>query len=155
MEKATLRNIGLQIHLGHDGNPCPTPSGTKKKLVVCHTSGFHHVHVIFCGCNSSGTGFVHQWKQLFRIKWYPATRARPNTAFTFEVLDFYIELSHQAKLNLYDFHKTLDRVTDNSGTVATWVCILSVSRRPSKMTAYHLPSTVIGSCQTQCDSGVI
>ena len=57
-----------------------------------------------------------------RRQWYPATTARPVNAFTFSLLDFFHELTVQGKTSLYDFHHTIARVTDNSGTVAGWVC---------------------------------
>ncbi|PIL23576.1 hypothetical protein GSI_14889 [Ganoderma sinense ZZ0214-1] len=41
----------------------------------------------------------------------------PATAFTFSLLKFFQELNFQGKTNLYDFWKTIERITDNSGGI--------------------------------------
>lgn len=120
-DKTSLCDLGLCVHLGHNGSPCPNPSFRKNKFVVCDITGFHHIDLQFCGCYDTAIGIVHSWKQLLRARWYPASQARPATAFTFRLLDFFYELTHQSKGTLYDFHKTIDCITDNSGTVAGWV----------------------------------
>ena len=60
-------------------------------------------------------GLVPQWVQCMRLGWFPATTNIPSTAFTFDFLDFFQELTFQGKTNLYDFWKALERFTDNSG----------------------------------------
>lgn len=97
----------------------------KRKLTVCDVSGFHEVDVVFCSCYDARTGLHEDWQDLLRLKWYPATHHRPLMVFTFCVLDFFLELTHQGKCNLYDFHKTLDRISDNSGAVDSWVSLSS------------------------------
>lgn len=92
----------------------------------------------FCECYDPTTGLIERWKQLFRIGWYPATMERLSTPFTFALLDFFHELTHQGKANLYDFHKTLDRITNNSGTVAG-------SRGPHRISARQDAEGVGGS----------
>lgn len=116
-----MRELGLRFQLQHNTRLCPHPGYRRRKLVVCDLTGYHEVDVSFCECYEPNIGFVPRWKQLFRERWYPATRERPATVFTFRLLDFFLELTHQGKSNLYDFERTLDRVTDNSGSVAGWV----------------------------------
>lgn len=120
-DKISLRDLSLCVHLGHDGSPCPNPGYRKKKFVVCDITGYHHIDLQFCGCYNAKVGFVHGWRQLLRARWYPASQARLATAFMFCLLGFFYELTHQSKRSLYDFHKTIDRITDNSGTVTGWV----------------------------------
>ncbi|KAH9895248.1 hypothetical protein C8Q73DRAFT_619173, partial [Cubamyces lactineus] len=57
-----------------------------------------------------------QYVQLLREGWFPATTSRPATVFTFDLLATFQELNFQAKTNLHDYLKTLERLTDNSGT---------------------------------------
>lgn len=149
--KTSLRDIGLVVYLGHNGCQCPT-SVKKRKLSVCDTSGFHEVNMVFCGCYHANIGFVHEWKQLMRLRWYPATCTRPNTVFTFRVLDFFHELTLQGKLNLYDFHETLDRITSNSGTVASWVSRCQKLSHRSLSTNFRI---AIDKSQMSCANGDI
>ncbi len=50
-----------------------------------------------------------------RMGWFPASMDRPETVFTFRLLKTFQELNFQAKTNLHDYWKTLERITDNSG----------------------------------------
>ena len=79
-----------------------------------------------CGCAEDVDDLDH-WRQLLRARWYPATTSRPTTAFTFRLLDLFQHLSLQSKANMYDLHKVLNRITDNSGTVRGWVSLLCVA----------------------------
>ena len=51
--------------------------------------------------------------QLLRNGWYPATLDRPVCAMTFHALDLYLELSHQSKLNMYDYYWALSHLMDS------------------------------------------
>lgn len=55
---------------------------------------------------------------MLRARWWPATVDRPKTAFTFAVLDRFVHLTVQSKINLYDFYMSLVHETDNTGTLA-------------------------------------
>lgn len=96
--------------LGHDGAPCPTPSAPRT-VIVYHVNGYHSLRISQCRCSGSPPAY----KQYLRGNLFPATYRRPQTAFTFEVLELFHELTLQSKVNAYDFFKTLGRVTDNTG----------------------------------------
>ncbi|TCD59923.1 hypothetical protein EIP91_011184 [Steccherinum ochraceum] len=115
LKKTTLKELGLRVYLGHNGGICKCPGIRWKAFAVGDLSGFHEVDVTFCCCNDDNDGVVYSWAQLLRVGWFPASTDRPSTAFSIQMLDFYLELNAQAKTNVYDFHKTLARVTDNSG----------------------------------------
>ena len=102
--------------------------------MVGHTNGYHEVDLTFCGCISPEDGIVHDWAQLMRHGWYPASRQRITTAFTFRMLDFFQELTLQSKVSLYDFNRTLCRVTDNSGVRACPVSEMMNGLRASSLT---------------------
>ena len=112
--KTSLKELGLRIQLGHAGEPCLTPGRKCSKMIVGDITGFHEVSVRFCACYDSDGSFLYAWQQLLRMGWFPATQERPTTVFTFRLLNFLHQLNLQAKTSLYDFHRTLWRVTDNS-----------------------------------------
>ena len=62
----------------------------------------------------SGTSREH-YRQLLRMRWYPASFHRPKTAFTFDLLETYHKVTLQGKLNLYDFYHAIMHKTDNQG----------------------------------------
>ncbi|KAH8103218.1 hypothetical protein DFH11DRAFT_1692670 [Phellopilus nigrolimitatus] len=83
-EKTSLRALGLRVQLGHDAFD-------------------------MCSCGEASLPFV----QLLRAGLFPATIDRPRTAFTFDMLDTFHELTLQGKTNAYDFYKSTLRRTDN------------------------------------------
>ena len=113
-ERTTLKKIGLRLQLGHCGGPCPMPGRMNSKMIVGDVTGFHEVRVCFCSCYSSDGSCLYVWQQLLQLGWFPATHNRPTTVFTFHLLIFLHQLNLQVKTSLYDFHRTLWRVTDNS-----------------------------------------
>ena len=56
-----------------------------------------------------------------RARWFPGTTERPQTAFTFNVLDFYLELNWAGKVNLRDFYQALENLTNKTGIDAQFV----------------------------------
>jgi hypothetical protein len=58
---------------------------------------------------------MHSRTQLLRARWFPATFDRPRTAFTFDCLDTFHELTLQGKTPLYDFYYMVLHKTDNLG----------------------------------------
>ena len=112
-KRITLESLGLVINLGHSGHCCPSPTETRRILVV-DLSGHHIVCVRFCKCSKNR--FLENYRQLLRVGWYPASVHRPQTAFTFDLLDTYHKISLQGKLNLYDFYNAIMQKTDNHGS---------------------------------------
>ncbi|TBU21631.1 hypothetical protein BD311DRAFT_677916, partial [Dichomitus squalens] len=113
--RCSMREIGLVVQLGHDRGSCPHPSIKPRSIVVGHTTGVQAVNIHFCECLDETCRFTPKWTQLFRFGWFPASTHAPATAFTFDLLDTFQELSFQGKTNLFDFWKTVERLTDNSG----------------------------------------
>lgn len=118
-DKTNLQKLGLRVQLGHGGAPCPLPQAGPPNFLVIDTSGVHHVSVDFCDCRSNG--FIHKRTQILRAGWFPATVNRPQTAFTFDILDTFHELTLQGKTTLYDFYHTILRKTDNAKLEKTTV----------------------------------
>lgn len=82
-------------------------------MLVVDLSGHHTVSVRFCKCSQNG--FLDNFRQLLRVCWYPASILRPQTVFTFDLLDTYHKVSLQGKLNLFDFYNAIMQKTDNCG----------------------------------------
>jgi len=121
-EKTSLSALGLRIQLGHDGDKCPIPISGPQNFVVFDVSGAHTVNVDFCDCNPLQP--LDRRVQLLRRGWFPATLARPQTAFTFEFLEVFHELTLQGKVNLYDFYHTILHRTDNANLNTSIVSVI-------------------------------
>ena len=121
-EKTSLSALGLRIQLGHDGGSCPCPVSGPQNFIIFDVAGAHTVNVDFCDCN-----FIQRLDrrvQLLRRGWFPATLVRPQTAFTFECLETFHELTLQGKTNLYDFYHAVLHRTDNANLNKSIVSII-------------------------------
>ena len=112
-ERSSLRLLGYRFYASHEHTPCPSADRIQT-LVVVDINGVHHVDVQFCACTESPR-WVENYRQLLRLRWYPASFQKPKTAFTFDMLNDYHKYALQAKLNLYDYYSTVMQKTDNSG----------------------------------------
>jgi hypothetical protein len=110
--RTTLRDLGLVVHLGHQGLPCSSPGRILDNFTVVHTNGIHTVKVRFCACHEE---WLPPKFQLLRCAWLPASTQDPHTAFTFEVLNAYNLLSLQGKVSREDYYLSISRHTDNTG----------------------------------------
>ncbi|KAJ7084767.1 hypothetical protein B0H15DRAFT_951268 [Mycena belliarum] len=110
--KMYLKDLGLRIQFGHRG--CVRPCPGHQTFVVLHLGVIQEVAVDFCGCEQE---FLHGTPdiQLLRRGWFPATDDQPQTAATFELLDFFHAQTLQAKTTMYDFYVALEKMTDNTG----------------------------------------
>jgi hypothetical protein len=107
-----LRDLGLIVYLGHQGEECPFLGRVLDGFTVVHTNGIHTVKIQLCACH----GDHSQSKfQLLRCSWLPSTSEDPQSAFTFDVLDSYHLLSLQGKVSREDFYIFISRRTDNTG----------------------------------------
>ena len=83
-------------------------------------NGWHKLRVMFCTCNVKAPWDEH-YRQLLRMRWYPASFDRPRTAFSFDLLETYHKLTLQGKINLYDFYLGIMQKTDNQGRLKPMV----------------------------------
>ncbi|KAF9777681.1 hypothetical protein BJ322DRAFT_1114817 [Thelephora terrestris] len=111
-ENTSLETLGLVVDLSHSGEKCPMVTESKCIFVI-DVSGYHFVRVRFCVCPH--TSFLETFRQLLRVRWFPASILQPKTVFTFDLLDTYHKISMQGKLNLYDFYNAIMQKTDNRG----------------------------------------
>ncbi|KAF7969254.1 hypothetical protein HWV62_27842 [Athelia sp. TMB] len=115
----TLRDIGLRVQLGENHAPgasCVFKREVHKDFVVLHTNGIHLVNVDSCGCSGLNGPVVSVAQQLMRAGWYPASHISPQTCATFEVMQSFHLISLQGKISHYNYYKSLQYRTDNTGT---------------------------------------
>ena len=110
--RISISQLGYRLYLGHYGEPCPQRSeiSAGRKVVVVHTNGFHETFLEFCVCDGSPTHPL----QLMNANLFPATLEKSETVFTFELLDTFQKLSLRSKINAYDYHQTLQEMTDSA-----------------------------------------
>ncbi|KAL1947382.1 hypothetical protein VTO73DRAFT_14343 [Trametes versicolor] len=106
----SLYDLGLRLRPSHPlGDNCVT-AAAPINVVVLHTNGVHFVAAEFCKCWG-----LQRRTQLLRLGWWPATPFEPQTCATFAVLRHFHLLNLQGKLPAYDFYRTLELQTDNTG----------------------------------------
>lgn len=125
-DKCSLHSLGLRIQLGHRGKACGKPAAGSVKFHVMDTNGFHYVNFDFCDCGLGPPRYV----QLLRARLFPASTDRPQTAYTFDVLDSFQELSLQGKTNSYDFFVASVLKTDKSRYLSFVRVAFTVSPTP-------------------------
>lgn len=111
----TVCELGLEMHLGHDGKRCRFSSGVLRNVVVVHERGQSTLKVGFCQCKVGEDGeTVPEPLQLLAEKLWPGSWKQPRTAFTFGVLDMHELLSRQATISTQDFYQHLRRRTNGT-----------------------------------------
>ena len=135
-QNATLAELGLELHLGHEGWPCPSAATKRlsedylhpldhydetrvntplddgrgrnpKIIVVGHTNGYHRIQMVPCTCPKSRP----VWQQMLRQGLWPATHGFPETAFTSECLSLGRSLHLECKTSISGFHTLLEQRT--------------------------------------------
>jgi hypothetical protein len=118
-------DIGFILHLGHAGLPCPTqPDQQHSDIVICvvDTLGITHYQLDPCRCQHARPIYI----QLLQMKLFPSTMDRPQTAFTFSVLDRYHIESLEGKTSANNFYSQLRQLTNNRFPHLLPVCIFSI-----------------------------
>jgi CxC2 like cysteine cluster associated with KDZ transposases len=103
--------MGLHIQLGHTTGPCVNPKSGHQDFVVLHVNGIHLVAVDFCDCEHSMPHRI----QLLRADLFPATVHQPQTCCTNRLLEQFHLLTLASKVSGYEFYKSLERMSDNTG----------------------------------------
>lgn len=102
-EKAGLSTSSLRYPRGRD------PHGNMW-LTVVDTSGVHHLPVHYCDCDSSAKTHI----QLLRMGLYPVSYDRPQTVFTFRVLDDFELENLETKCSAQSYFAKLKRLTSDA-----------------------------------------
>lgn len=95
----------------------------------------------FCGCHEAHlSGLPRQ--QLLQNGWFPSTHAKPQTAFTIQLLNLYHLSTLHGKITMYDFYGSIEKLTDNTGTEKVKVFKYS-NRLASMLTLYRTGSRLL------------
>ncbi|KAG1852523.1 hypothetical protein F4604DRAFT_1933676 [Suillus subluteus] len=130
-EDTSLTKIGLEVHLGHAGEPCPgltdkwcdtddegdhLTEGPWIPLVddprvttVVDTSRIHSLMIRFCRCADA----LSPDMQLFETGLFPASFTSPKTAFTFTVLDDFLLDNLECGTSAMNYYSKLRRITSS------------------------------------------
>ncbi|EMD33434.1 hypothetical protein CERSUDRAFT_57023, partial [Gelatoporia subvermispora B] len=114
--KESLANLGLTLNLGHDGRKCPVAFDEPRRLTVVHSHGIHELRMRFCACLDDELEGTPDSLQLIANGMWPGTWDKPLTAFTIDVMKEFHLLSLQVQMSAQDFHRYLQRRTDNVQT---------------------------------------
>ncbi|KAJ6460709.1 hypothetical protein C8R47DRAFT_1226212 [Mycena vitilis] len=74
-------------------------------------NGIHRVAADYCGCGVPDEAVF----QLMDQYWWPATPLEPKTCCTFAALRQFHTLNTTGKVSGYDYYRTLEQLTDNTG----------------------------------------
>ncbi|KAK7455801.1 hypothetical protein VKT23_010833 [Stygiomarasmius scandens] len=115
-QPTTLYSLGAIFQVGHPtGAACLCEASSPlQDLVVLDVTGVHTIRVRYCTCQTQQA----RWKQLFRSRLFPATQDIPSTVATFRLLQHFHILSFMSKVSAREYYFTLERLSDNTSTVA-------------------------------------
>ena len=102
------------MQLGHlDGGICPLPQNSfNNKFTIIDSDGVHEIAIDYCRCQYS----LPKTIQLLCTCLFPSTTIDPKTAATFWVLEMFQMLSFTSKVSGFEYYRSLERWTDNTGT---------------------------------------
>jgi hypothetical protein len=126
-----LTKIGLEIHLGHQGKPCPEVTeewydtddegeyfteglwvpliNDPRITTVVDMSGLHSLMIRFCHCAKALSSDM----QLFETGLFPASFTLPKTVFTFAVLDDFLLDNLECGTSAMNYYSRLRRITSS------------------------------------------
>ncbi|EJD33797.1 hypothetical protein AURDEDRAFT_28973, partial [Auricularia subglabra TFB-10046 SS5] len=111
-DRATLRECGLELHLGHDGRKCPESSTMRTiEMTIADVTGIHTLMVNPCCCRGIGEVAADDIEQLILARLFPATFSNPRTAYTFRLMEHWHLDILQGKKPVYDYWISLQRRT--------------------------------------------
>ena len=91
---------------------CPLPqTAFNNDFTVIDADGIHEIALDYCGCQYS----LPKTTQLLRARLFPSTVTDPKTAATFRVLETFQMLSFTSKVSGFEYYRSLERRTDNTG----------------------------------------
>lgn len=117
-DNITLRDLGYVFNLGHNGAPCSNNMSEYggdwfcDKFAVVHSTGIFVHRLRWCRCNDASLEDRHL--QLLRSRIFPSTVIRPQTGFTFDVLDHFLIDALECKTSARSFYQKICRFSNNA-----------------------------------------
>jgi hypothetical protein len=123
-EHATLLNLGYILHSGHGSQECPC-SCVDNETILCVVDviGVFHHKFRWCSCQDAEPYYA----QLLQLGLYPSSLERPETAFTFSLLDYFHIDAVECKTSASNFYNKLRRLADSVFPQLVPVSLWSVS----------------------------
>jgi hypothetical protein len=110
----SMYELGQRVNVGHPGgSTCPKYKPGSRTFTLIDVHGIHRVSVDFCNCAQH----VDHWRQLMRLKWWPASTVDPHTAVTFDCLRHFEKMNAQGHITATDYYRSLAQMTDPHGLV--------------------------------------
>ncbi|KAG9091968.1 hypothetical protein FS749_016111 [Ceratobasidium sp. UAMH 11750] len=103
----SLKDLGLEWNLGHNGEPCCESKGTSS-ILVGDVFGYIQVAIRYC----AHTGAPSKAIQLLRAGLFPCSDIEPQSAFTLATMDHFTLFSTLGKTSAHRYHSVLKRQTD-------------------------------------------
>jgi hypothetical protein len=119
-EAISLQDLGFTLNLGHNGDVCPLSTGNGDQITVVDSAGIFIHLVKWCRCKGPSNEDKHL--QLLHHRLFPSTTFKPQTAFTFNVLDEFLIDSLECKTSASSFYSKLRRLTNNAFPGTLPVC---------------------------------
>jgi len=91
-----------------DSRPPDRVYNEGRVMTIVHTSGVHHLPIVFCGCSEGAPEDI----QLLRVGLYPSTYKSCQTVFTFQLLDDYLLENLECKTSATHYYSKLRRITN-------------------------------------------
>ena len=91
-------------------------------MTVLDCNGIHDIAVMFCHCGLVSGVEATEVNQLIKMNWYPATKEKPRTVASFNLLDEYDAIVCEGKISGYHFFRSLVRLTDVTLCLPILVC---------------------------------
>ena len=107
-ERCSLGSLGLQINLGHRGDKC-LYSMYNRETTVVHERGIDTITINYCGCRNVNTP---QSTQLLSVGLWPSSWQKPQTVFTFHMMEQLQLLSVIAHTSTFDYFKSVTELTN-------------------------------------------
>lgn len=103
---ASLAKLGMVLHLGHHGQPCPHANGTSS-IWVGDITGFTSLNVSYC-CHKKRPS---QATQLLQVGLFPCTDDSPQSAFSLLLLEHFAVFGTMGKTSGFRYYSVLKRLT--------------------------------------------
>jgi hypothetical protein len=109
-KSTSLLNLGYILHAGHGSHACPHSSPANETLIyIVDVIGVFHHKLRWCCCQDAEPHYA----QLLRLGLYPASIERPESAFTFSLLDYFQVDAVECKTSANNFYNKLRRLTNS------------------------------------------
>ena len=109
----SFQDLGFILNLHHDRSPCPFNSiGSSdfifNQFTVVNSVGIFIHTIKWCRCN--GDSIKDRYLQLLQDRLFPSTITKPQTAFTFNVLDEFLIEALECKMSASSFIRSSEEL---------------------------------------------